>query len=118
MGLGEVTKCSQNPLVNLHLQEEAQEKQKKEQLEHLWKDMGSVCVQGSTLAGTSAGRWGSLQEFSEEFAFRRDSLFPQQKCESISMLEEWDWAPSAPPVPVTGVEEMKKCCWVMKQQTH
>ncbi|XP_062345521.1 GPN-loop GTPase 1 isoform X1 [Cinclus cinclus] len=32
--------------------EEAQEKQKREQLEHLWKDMGSVCVQGSTLAGT------------------------------------------------------------------
>ncbi|NWI39659.1 GPN1 GTPase, partial [Picathartes gymnocephalus] len=31
--------------------EEAQEKQKREQLEHLWKDMGSVCVQGSTLAG-------------------------------------------------------------------
>ncbi|XP_050186847.1 GPN-loop GTPase 1 [Myiozetetes cayanensis] len=31
--------------------EEAQNKQKREQLEHLWKDMGSVCVQGSTLAG-------------------------------------------------------------------
>ncbi|NWV75499.1 GPN1 GTPase, partial [Dasyornis broadbenti] len=31
--------------------EEAQEKQKREQLEHLWKDMGSECVQGSTLAG-------------------------------------------------------------------
>ncbi|KAJ7426236.1 GPN-loop GTPase 1 [Willisornis vidua] len=37
--------------VTLHLQEEAQNKQKREQLEHLWKDMGSVCVQGSTLAG-------------------------------------------------------------------
>ncbi|KAF2982078.1 hypothetical protein EK904_014087 [Melospiza melodia maxima] len=32
--------------------EEAQEKQKKEQLEHLWKDMGSVCMQSSTLAGS------------------------------------------------------------------
>ncbi|XP_051470608.1 GPN-loop GTPase 1 [Apus apus] len=32
--------------------EEAQNKQKKEQLEHLWKDMGSVCVQGNTLAGS------------------------------------------------------------------
>ncbi|NWT25668.1 GPN1 GTPase, partial [Cardinalis cardinalis] len=31
--------------------EEAQEKQKREQLEHLWKDMGSVCMQSSTLAG-------------------------------------------------------------------
>ncbi|TRZ08296.1 hypothetical protein HGM15179_018813, partial [Zosterops borbonicus] len=31
--------------------EEAQEKQKREQLEHLWKDMGSVCVQGSTVPG-------------------------------------------------------------------
>ncbi|NXC08336.1 GPN1 GTPase, partial [Orthonyx spaldingii] len=30
--------------------EEAQEKQKREQLEHLWKDMDSVCGQGSTLA--------------------------------------------------------------------
>ncbi|XP_075353613.1 GPN-loop GTPase 1 [Mycteria americana] len=32
--------------------EKAQNKQKREQLEHLWKDMGSVCVQGSTLAGS------------------------------------------------------------------
>ncbi|XP_068257855.1 GPN-loop GTPase 1 isoform X1 [Nyctibius grandis] len=32
--------------------EKAQDKQKREQLEHLWKDMGSVCVQGSTLAGS------------------------------------------------------------------
>ncbi|XP_052642191.1 GPN-loop GTPase 1-like isoform X4 [Harpia harpyja] len=32
--------------------EKAQNKQKKEQLEHLWKDMGSVCVQGNTLAGS------------------------------------------------------------------
>ncbi|XP_071598524.1 GPN-loop GTPase 1 isoform X1 [Heliangelus exortis] len=32
--------------------EEAQNKQKREQLEHLWKDMGSVCVQGNTLAGS------------------------------------------------------------------
>ncbi|XP_074392339.1 GPN-loop GTPase 1 isoform X2 [Zonotrichia albicollis] len=32
--------------------EEAQEKQKKEQLEHLWKDMGSVCMQSSALAGS------------------------------------------------------------------
>ncbi|NWI66011.1 GPN1 GTPase, partial [Todus mexicanus] len=32
--------------------EEAQNKQKKEQLEHLWKDMGSVCMQGNTLAGS------------------------------------------------------------------
>ncbi|XP_075000742.1 GPN-loop GTPase 1 isoform X2 [Calonectris borealis] len=31
--------------------EKAQNKQKREQLEHLWKDMGSVCVQGDTLAG-------------------------------------------------------------------
>ncbi|XP_064512955.1 uncharacterized protein LOC135415218 isoform X3 [Pseudopipra pipra] len=39
-----------NPHVNLCLREKAQNKQKREQLEHLWKDMGSVCVQGSTLA--------------------------------------------------------------------
>ncbi|XP_064531620.1 uncharacterized protein LOC135424361 [Pseudopipra pipra] len=39
-----------NPQVNLCLREKAQNKQKREQLEHLWKDMGSVCVQGSTLA--------------------------------------------------------------------
>ncbi|PKK18110.1 GPN-loop GTPase 1, partial [Columba livia] len=32
--------------------EKAQNKQKREQLEHLWKDMGSVCVQGNTLAGS------------------------------------------------------------------
>lgn len=73
---------------NSYLQEEAQEKQKREQLEHLWKDMGSVRVQGSTLAGTSPGRLSSLQKFSEEFALRSASLFPQQKCESSSMLEE------------------------------
>ncbi|NXL52117.1 GPN1 GTPase, partial [Podilymbus podiceps] len=30
--------------------EEAQNKQKREQLEDLWKDMGSVCLQGNTLA--------------------------------------------------------------------
>ncbi|XP_014801861.1 PREDICTED: GPN-loop GTPase 1 isoform X3 [Calidris pugnax] len=32
--------------------EKAQNKQKREQLEHLWKDMGSVCMQGNTLAGS------------------------------------------------------------------
>ncbi|KAM9563302.1 GPN-loop GTPase 1 isoform 1-T2 [Guaruba guarouba] len=32
--------------------EKAQNEQKKEQLEHLRKDMGSVCVQGNTLAGS------------------------------------------------------------------
>ncbi|XP_064002527.1 GPN-loop GTPase 1 [Pogoniulus pusillus] len=32
--------------------EQAQNKQKREQLEHLWKDMGDVCVQGNTLAGS------------------------------------------------------------------
>ncbi|PKU38814.1 gpn-loop gtpase 1 [Limosa lapponica baueri] len=32
--------------------EKAQNKQKRKQLEHLWKDMGSVCMQGNTLAGS------------------------------------------------------------------
>ncbi|XP_052666220.1 GPN-loop GTPase 1-like [Harpia harpyja] len=32
--------------------EKAQNKQKREQLEHLWKNMGSVFVQGNTLAGS------------------------------------------------------------------
>ncbi|XP_055570523.1 GPN-loop GTPase 1-like isoform X2 [Falco biarmicus] len=32
--------------------EKAQDKQKREQLEHLWKDMGSVCMQDNTLAGS------------------------------------------------------------------
>ncbi|XP_074717208.1 GPN-loop GTPase 1 isoform X2 [Strix uralensis] len=32
--------------------EKAQNKEKREQLEHLWKDMGSVCMQGNTLAGS------------------------------------------------------------------
>uniref|UniRef100_A0A8C0HK31 GPN-loop GTPase n=1 Tax=Buteo japonicus TaxID=224669 RepID=A0A8C0HK31_9AVES len=43
---------SKNSHVTLYLQEKAQNKQKREQLEHLWKDMGSVCVQGNTLAGS------------------------------------------------------------------
>ncbi|XP_064499532.1 GPN-loop GTPase 1-like [Pseudopipra pipra] len=47
-----------NPHVNLCLREKAQNKQKREQLEHLWKDMGSVCVQGSTLAGPDASAMG------------------------------------------------------------
>ncbi|XP_051623942.1 uncharacterized protein LOC127460915 [Manacus candei] len=47
-----------NPHVNLYLREKAQNKQKREQLEHLWKDMGSVCVQGSTLAGPDASAMG------------------------------------------------------------
>ncbi|XP_062429406.1 GPN-loop GTPase 1 isoform X2 [Rhea pennata] len=33
--------------------EKAQNKQKREQLEHLWKDMGAVCVQSNTLAGSA-----------------------------------------------------------------
>ncbi|XP_067150654.1 GPN-loop GTPase 1 isoform X1 [Apteryx mantelli] len=32
--------------------EKAQSKQKREQLEHLWKDMGTVCVQSNKLAGS------------------------------------------------------------------
>ncbi|XP_051636123.1 GPN-loop GTPase 1-like [Manacus candei] len=47
-----------NPHGNLCLREKAQNKQKREQLEHLWKDMGSVCVQGSTLAGPDASAMG------------------------------------------------------------
>ncbi|KAM9196639.1 GPN-loop GTPase 1 isoform 1-T1 [Mergus octosetaceus] len=32
--------------------EKVQNKQKRDQLEHLWKDMGTVCMQGNTLAGS------------------------------------------------------------------
>lgn len=59
----------QNSHVTLYLQEKAQNKQKREQLEHLWKDMGSVCVQGNTLAGTLLGRL-SLLQLSEDSALR------------------------------------------------
>lgn len=48
-------KCFEKPLVTLYPQEKAQNKQKRDQLERLRKDMGPVCMQGNTLAGIFSG---------------------------------------------------------------